>query len=88
MQDGGKKAWSGTTCHKDNENGGGDMHNTVSFSEYIEVMLYDILVETNAAVSYHPMRHYVKEVENALLPSSKCMKVRISCRRFSQNISS
>ena len=32
----------------------GEMHNIVSLSEYIEAVVYDVFVEANTAVSYHP----------------------------------
>ena len=41
-------------CHKDNKYGKGEIHYIVSLSEYIEAMLYHILVMANTAVSYHP----------------------------------
>ena len=53
MRDGGNNAWS-ETCHEDNKYGEGEIHNVVSLSEYMEVILYDILMEANDAVSCYP----------------------------------
>ena len=65
MQNGGKIAWMGT-CHKDhkgNEHEERELHNIASLSEYIEASLYDILLEGNTAVPYHPCLHLLKWLE-------------------------
>ena len=45
---------------KDYEHGEEEIHNIVGLNEYIETILYDILVKANTAVSYHPLRDETK----------------------------
>ena len=44
--------WSGT-CHNNNKEGERDIYNIVVLCEFIEAILYDILVEAKKTISYH-----------------------------------